>query len=102
MSRRHLWLRRLALAAGLILLGHQAWRHGHDYIFADKFYEIEHGKVYRGAWQQDWPMRRIIRDEKIKTIVALAHPSEHPLAVREKSLAAETGVRWVHIPIVEV
>ena len=46
-------------------------------------------------------MRRIIRDEKIRTIVALAHPPEHPLALREKALAEETGVHWVHIPIVE-
>lgn len=101
MKPNRVWLRRLGLAALVVLLGHQAWRHGHDYVFADKFFEIEPGKVYRGAWQQDWPMRRIIRDEKIKTIVALAHPPEHPMAVREKRLAAETGVRWVHIPIVE-
>lgn len=101
MKPNRVWLRRLGLAALVVVLVHQAWRHGHDYVFADKFFEIEPGKVYRGAWQQDWPMRRIIRDEKLKTIVALAHPPEHPMAIREKSLAAETGVRWVHIPIVE-
>src|SRR4051812_38864942 len=101
MSRSRLWLRRLAVAAVLALLVQQAWRHGHDYIFADKFYEVEPGKVYRGAWQQPWPMRRIIRDQKIKTIVALAHPPNDPLVIREKALAAETGVRWVHIPIIE-
>ncbi len=101
MSRRRLWLRRLAVTAILALICQQAWRHGNDYIFADKFYEVEAGKVYRGAWQQPWPMRRIIRDHKIKTIVALAHAPVSPLAVREKALADETGVRWIHIPIVE-
>ena len=101
MSRRRLWLRRLAVTAILALICQQAWRHGNDYIFADKFYEVEAGKVYRGAWQQPWPMRRIIRDHKIKTIVALAHAPDSPLAVREKALADETGVRWIHIPIVE-
>ena len=44
---------------------------------------------------------RIIRDYRIKTIVALAHPNYHPLAVREKALAKEMGVCWLHIPIVE-
>lgn len=101
MTRRRVWFKRLGLVALLALVCQQAWRHGHDYIFADKFYAIEPGKVYRGAWQQTWPMKRIIRDEKIKTIVALAHPPTHPLAVHEKALAEEMGVRWVHIPIVE-
>src|SRR3954451_12861931 len=101
MSRSRVWLRRLAVAAVLALLCQQAWRHGHDYVFADKFYEIEPGKVYRGAWQQAWPMRRIIRNYKIKTIVALANPPESPLVIREKALADEMSVRWVHLPIVE-
>ena len=34
-------------------------------------------------------------------VVALAHPPDHPLSVREKALAEELGVRWVHIPIVD-
>lgn len=100
-SRQKTVLRRVGLAALLALLCHQVWRHGHDYVFADKFYEVEPGLVYRGAWQQDWPMRRIIRDQKIKTIVALAHAPNAPLSLSEKALADETGVKWVHIPIVE-
>jgi protein tyrosine/serine phosphatase len=46
-------------------------------------------------------MRRIIRAQHIKTIVALAHPPSHPLAIKEKALCEELGIRWVHIPIVE-
>ncbi len=102
MTRRRVWLRRLGLAALVALACQQVWRHGHDYVFADKFYTVEPGKIYRGAWQQTWPMKRIIRDEKIKTIVALAHRAEDPLSVREKALSDEMGVRWVHIPIVEL
>src|SRR5205807_2611819 len=37
----------------------------------------------------------------IKTVLALAHPPDHPLAVREKDMARELGYRWVHIPIVD-
>ena len=101
MSKPKLWLRRALIAALVVVAGEQAWRHGHDYVFADQFAVVDAGKVYRGAWQKSWPMRRIIRSEQIKTIVALAHPPEHVLSVTEKALAASMGVRWVHIPIVD-
>ena len=101
MSRRKVWLR-YAFGLGLAILAcQQVWRHGHDYVFKEKFLVVEPGRLYRGAWQHDWPMRRIIRDEKIRTIVALAHQPTHHLAVSEKALATELGVRWLHIPIVE-
>jgi hypothetical protein len=77
----------------------QLWKHGRNYVFADRFAVVDSGKIYRGAWQQPWPMRRIIRMYRIKTILALAHPSNHPLAVRERALARELGVRWIHLPI---
>lgn len=101
MSKWKMWTRR-ALIVGLVVLAcEQTWRHGHDYVFADQFAEVDPAHVYRGAWQKSWPMRRIIRNQHIKTIVALAHPPDHDLAVRERALAEELGVRWVHIPIVD-
>lgn len=101
MTKRRVWLR-WGLLVGLAALAcQQIWRHGHDYVFADKFAVVEPGKIYRGAWQQDWPMRRLVRDRKIKTIVALAHPPSHPLVLAERKLAEEMGVRWVHVPIVD-
>jgi hypothetical protein len=100
-TNRRVWLRRGLLLGGAAVLGEQAWRHGRDYIIADQFAEVVPGKIYRGAWQQPWPMQRLIRKYHLKTVLALAHPPEHPLAVREKALAAEMGVRWVHIPIVD-
>jgi protein tyrosine/serine phosphatase len=89
------------LAGLLVVVAQQAWRHGRDYVIADQFAEVVPGKIYRGAWQQPWPMRRIVRNYHIKTVVALAHPLEHPLAVREQELARQMGFRWVHIPIVD-
>ncbi|MBX6313657.1 MAG: dual specificity protein phosphatase family protein [Isosphaeraceae bacterium] len=99
--KRRVWARRLAIVALLALALQQAWRHGRDYVFPDKFLVVEEGKIYRGAWQQPWPMRRIIRNYRIKTIIALAHPPGDPLVLREQELARQMGVRWVHIPIVE-
>ena len=101
MLGRRIWARRLLLVALAALAAQQLWRHGQDYVFADRFAAVVPGKIYRGAWQQPWPMRRIVRNCKIKTILALAHPPAHPLAVRERAMAGELGCRWIHIPIVD-
>ncbi len=101
MSDRRTWIRRGLWVALFTVVCQQLWRHGHDYDFAKHFAVVEPGKIYRGAWQRAWPMRRIVLDYKIKTVVALAHPAHHPLAVREKAMAKELGYRWVHIPIVD-
>jgi len=101
MTARRKWARR-ALLLGLVLLAvEQTWRHGHDYVFADRLAEVEPGRIYRGAWQKPWPMRRMVRDYHIKTVVALAHPADHPLPQQEQALARELGVKWVHVPIVD-
>jgi hypothetical protein len=101
MINRRRWLRRGLLAALGGLAAQQVWRHGHDYVFADQFAVVEPGKIYRGAWQQPWPMRRVVQRYKVKTVLALAHPPDHPLALREKAMAGELGYRWIHIPIVD-
>ncbi len=102
MTTRRTWARRALVAGVLILLAEQTWRHGHDYILPDRFAEVEPGRIYRGAWQKPWPMRQIVRDYQIKTIVAHAHPPEHPLPIQEQALARELGVKWVHVPIVDL
>ena len=102
MTARRIWARRAIVAGLLALVAHQTWRHGHDYVFPDRFAEVEPGRIYRGAWQKPWPMRRIVRDYHIKTIVALAHPPEHALPIQEQALANELGVKWVHVPIVDL
>src|SRR4051794_12500652 len=100
-TNRRVWLHRGLLGIAAAVAGQQAWRHGSDYVLADKFAVVEPGKIYRGAWQKPWPMRRIVRDRKIRTVLALAHPPEHPLSVQERELGRELGFRWVHIPIVD-
>jgi hypothetical protein len=101
MSNRRIWVRCGLLACLVVVAIWQLWRHGHDYVFPREFVVVEAGKIYRGGWQKDWPMRRIARDYKIRTILALAHPSDHPLSVQERELSKELGIRWIHIPIVD-
>ena len=101
MTNRRAWIRQ-ALITGAVGIGaQQLWRHGHDYVFMEQFWEVEPGKIYRGAWQKPWPMRRLVHDYKIKTVLALAHPSDHHLSIQERKLAEELGVHWIHIPIVD-
>jgi protein-tyrosine phosphatase len=101
MTNRRRWVRRGILAGLMILACQQIWRHGRDYVFTDQFAEVVPGKIYRGAWQKPWPMRRIVQTYKIKTVLALAHPSSHPLADSERAMAQTLGFRWVHVPIVD-
>jgi protein-tyrosine phosphatase len=100
-TNRRVWIRRTVLigTAGIGL--QQLWHHGHDYVFPSRLVTVEPGKIFRGAWQKPWPMRAIVRDHKIKTVLALAHPADHYLSVQERKLAAELGVKWVHIPIID-
>ena len=91
-SNRRRWLRRGLFAGLTVFAGQQAWRHGHDYLFADQFAEVVPGKIYRGAWQKAWPMRRIVRAYKIRAVLALAHPPDHPLAPERAGPGARAGL----------
>jgi hypothetical protein len=101
MTNRRTWIRRALIVGSVGIGAEQLWRHGHDYVFLEKFRTVEPGKIYRGAWQKPWPLRRIVQNYRIQTILALAHPPEHALSVREQQAARELGVRWIHIPIVD-
>ena len=101
MTNRRAWIRRivLILTAGIAL--QQLWYHGHDYIFPSRLVTVEPGKIYPRGVAKALADAPIVHDHKIKTVLALAHPSDHPLAIEEEKLARELGVRWVHIPIVD-
>jgi protein-tyrosine phosphatase len=101
MISRRVWIRRVLSIGVAGIAAQQVWRHGHDYVFPSQFVTVEPGKIFRGAWQKTWPMRAIVHDHKIKTVLALAHPPDHYLSVQERKLAADLGVNWVHIPIVD-
>jgi hypothetical protein len=95
------WVRNAVLIVTAGIAVQQLWRHGHDYVFPSRLVTVEPGKIFRGAWQKPWPMRAIIHDHKIKTVLALAHPSDDPLVISERELASKMKVKWVHIPIVD-
>jgi protein tyrosine phosphatase (PTP) superfamily phosphohydrolase (DUF442 family) len=101
LSRRRLILRWTLIAAAGLFAVEQTWRHTYDYVLPEQFAVVDEGKVYRGAWQMTWPMKRIVREHQIKTVVALAHPPESPWVKQEAALADEMGFQFVHVPIVD-
>ncbi len=101
MTHGRVWLRRGVLVVTAAVALQQLWRHGHDYVFPSRLVTVESGKIFRGAWQKPWPMRAIIHDHKIKTVLALAHTIDDPLVIAEKELCGQLRVNWVHIPIVD-
>jgi hypothetical protein len=98
---RNRWVRRLLLVLLVAVGCEQLWRHGHDYVFPLRFAVVEPGRIFRGGWQKPWPMRQIVQDHQIRTIVALAHRETEPLVLQEQALAKELGVAWYHVPIVD-
>jgi protein tyrosine/serine phosphatase len=101
MTNRRRWIRGLLLACLVAFGAEQTWRHGHDYVFPENFAEIVEGKIYRGAWLKPWPLRKVVGEHKIKTVVALAHPDDSPMVASERDLGKELGFKFIHIPIVE-
>jgi protein tyrosine phosphatase (PTP) superfamily phosphohydrolase (DUF442 family) len=58
------------------------------------------GCLIRGAWQSPEALRSIVTREHIKTIVTLtAINRDDPKYVGQGSIVAETGVRWLFVPM---
>jgi hypothetical protein len=58
------------------------------------------GRLFRGAWQRPWPLRRLLARERIRTIVTLtAINRDDPKYVRQARVVRDTGVAWVIIPM---
>lgn len=58
------------------------------------------GQLIRGGWQTPTALRRIIRRERIKTIITLtAINGTDPKYISQAKVVAETGVRWQIVPM---
>jgi protein tyrosine phosphatase (PTP) superfamily phosphohydrolase (DUF442 family) len=61
---------------------------------------IRPGRLIRGAWQSPEALRSIVTREHIKTIVTLtAINRDDPKYVGQALIVAETGVRWLFVPM---
>src|SRR3954453_6735252 len=58
------------------------------------------GRIWRGAWQGPWPLRRMIVREGLRTIVTLtAINRDDPKYVRQERVVRDAGVDWVIVPM---
>src|SRR5262245_25036393 len=90
----------LALGAGLATaLGQGAGSWWYE-AFEKRVVAVTRGRLWRGAWQRPWPLRRLIAREKIRTIVTLtAINRDDPKYVRQAQVVEETGVAWIIVPM---
>ena len=91
MNRRR-WIV-LALVCLLAGLGGAVARYKY-YFWPKRFRVVEVGQIYRGGWQKPGPLRCILRDYQIKTLLNVAcNPSEHD-ADGEGAIVRELAVAW--------
>jgi protein tyrosine/serine phosphatase len=89
-----LWLVLALVAVALAV----AVKEGRHYIVPKRFFAVEPGALYRSGYLEPGPLRRVIAEHKLKTIVCLLNNEpDNPDQQKEESVARETGVRLVRI-----
>lgn len=73
---------------------------GWDDLFPVRVRVVEPGRLVRGAWQRPGPLRRLIDEQGIRTIVTLtAINRDDPKYVSQQAVVESTGVDWVIVPM---
>jgi len=97
--RRRTWL---GIALGAVAAPpafYGAWQFRDDWV-EKRFAVVEPGLICRGAWQRPGPLRRILKRERIKTILTLtAINHDDPKYVDQARVVREAGVDWAFVPI---
>ena len=66
-----------------------------DNLWAKRVVVVVPGRIIRGAWQRPGPLREIVREWQIRTIVTLTAINEDdPKYVDQAEVVRETGVGW--------
>ena len=93
--------RRLALWVVLVLAAlvlAVAVKEGRHHVVAKRFFVVEPGTLYRSGYLEPGPLRKVIAEHKLKTIVCLLNNEpDNPDQRKEESVVRETGVRLVRI-----
>lgn len=71
-----------------------------DEIFIKRFAEVVPGQIYRGAWQQPWPIHRLVNTYQIRSILSLSvMGTTDPKFTNYASVVKPKGIDWVILPI---
>lgn len=61
---------------------------------------VEPGRLVRGAWQRPGPLGRLLRRERIKTVVTLtAINRDDPKYLSQNEVIERSGVDWIIVPM---
>jgi len=86
-----------SIAAPAAMIGAWQWR---DEWVEKRVAVVVPGRIIRGAWQRPGPLSRILRREKIRTIVTLsAINDDDPKYVDQARVVRESGIGWKFVPI---
>jgi tyrosine-protein phosphatase SIW14 len=77
--------------------GYWLWDH-RGYCFTDHFREINPGRIYAGGYQYRWPLQRILRKYKIRTVLALRE-GDDAYESQERRVLDKANVRFHKIVI---
>lgn len=88
--RRWIVLVSLVSAGGLSLAAAET----KYYFLPKRFHVVEAGEIYRGGWQKPNPLRRILVDHHIKTVLNVACNPPEQDAAGEGAVVRELGVGW--------
>ena len=92
--RLALWIVLALLAVALAV----AVKEGRHYVVAKRFFAVEPGELYRSGYIEPAPLRGVIAEHKIKTIVCLLNNEpDNPDQQKEETVVRQTGVRLIRI-----
>jgi len=70
------------------------------YVLPKRFAEVVPGQLYRSGQMKAGPMRRVLDQHNIRTIVNMMHATEdEPWQELERQMAAERGIEIIRIPM---
>lgn len=90
----------VVLAIGLVAMSAAvvSIKLGRHYYLPKRFYEVEAGQLYRSGYIEPTPLRRIIDDKRIKTILCLLNDEpEDSDQKKEAAVVREKGIHFIRI-----
>jgi protein-tyrosine phosphatase len=80
-----------AIVGAVVLLAIMARGH----VLPKRFAEVEPGLIFRGGYDQPWPLKRLVRDHGIREVLCLLNP----VSPEEKRVVEEAGIRLLNVPM---
>lgn len=89
---------RIAIVLVVVAAGAVGVKYGRHHVFPRRFVEVVPGHLYRSGYLEQGPLRRVIDEHGIRTILVLLNDEpDNPEQQREMAVAAEKSVQVVRI-----